>query len=267
MDIKVFATTWGLEYLNYEEQFKKISEAGYDGVETGRIKAEEVDQVLELLEKYDLLLICQQWTEGKTAGAHMESFIRQADINVRLKPVAINSHTGKDHFDTLSNLKILKGIKSYEERMGIPVFHETHRGRFAFASQVTSGYLDIMPKLKLTADLSHWCCVAESYLEDQELRMKDLFKNCHQIHARIGNTQSPQVNDPQSPEWEAERNIFLNWWKEILSHENETDGIFPITCEFGPFPYMPGIPFSGEPTCSQWDANMYMKKWLQEDLL
>src|SRR5690606_35134752 len=197
----------------------------------------------------------------------VDSFIKQADINVKLKPLAINSHTGKDHFDTLSNLKILKAIKEYEERSGVPVFHETHRGRFSFASHVTSSYLEIMPKLKLTADLSHWCCVAESYLEDQEHRLKDLLKNCRQIHARIGNTQSPQVNDPQSPEWEAERNIFLNWWKEILSHENETDGIFPITCEFGPFPYMPGIPFSGEPTCSQWDANMYMKKWLQEDLL
>ena len=266
MEIKFFATTWGLEYLSYEEQFRKISEAGYDGVETGRIKSGEIDQVLALLEKYNLLLICQQWTEGKTAGEHVESFIRQAELNVKLKPVAINSHTGKDHFGTLHNLKILKAIRNYEETAEVPIFHETHRGRFAFASHVTSDYLEIMPNLKLTADLSHWCCVAESYLEDQEQRLKKLFGNCRQIHARLGNTQSPQVNDPQSPEWEAERGIFLKWWKQILSLENDTKGIFPITCEFGPWPYMPTAPFSAEPTCSQWDANLFMKKWLGENL-
>lgn len=43
MKIKYFATTWGLEYLDYEEQFKKIHAAGYDGVETGRIKLSEIE--------------------------------------------------------------------------------------------------------------------------------------------------------------------------------------------------------------------------------
>ena len=266
MDIKFFATTWGLEYLSFEEQFKKISEAGYDGVETGRIKPDEINQVLELLEKYNLLLICQQWTEGTTSGEHVESFKKQADINVRLEPIAINSHTGKDHFGTFSNLKILKAIKNYGKTTEVPIFHETHRGRFAFASHVTSEYLEIMPHLNLTADLSHWCCVAESYLEDQEQRLKTIFGNCRQIHARIGNTQSPQVNDPQSPEWETERNTFLKWWKDIISLGNDTRGIFPITCEFGPWPYMPTAPFTAEPMCSQWDANIFMKKWLKENL-
>lgn len=267
MNVKFFATTWGLEYLNYEEQFKKISNAGFDGVETGRIKVHEIDQVLELLEKYGLLLICQQWTEGKTSLEHVDSFMSQADINLKLKPVAINSHTGKDHFGTFSNLKILKAIKNYEETAKVPIFHETHRGRFAFASHVTSEYLEIMPNLKMTADLSHWCCVAESYLEDQDQRLETIFGNCRQIHARIGSTQSAQVNDPQSPEWEAERKIFLKWWQDILSLKNATAGIFPITCEFGPWPYMPTAPFTAEPLCSQWDANLFMKQWLKENLI
>lgn len=211
-------------------------------------------------------MICQQWTRGTTSQEHAESFKKQAEVNLKLSPIAINSHTGKDHFGTFGNLKILKAIKDFEETMDIPVFHETQRGRFAFASHCTSEFLDIMPKLKLTADISHWCCVAESYLEDQEIHLKKAFKNSWHIHARIWSTPSPQVNNPESPEWESVKSLYLSWWKRILEHNNSTKDIFPITCEFGPWPYTPPAPFTREPMRSQWEANLYIKNWLMEHL-
>lgn len=266
MNIKYFATTWGLEDLNYESQFKKIREAGYDGVETGRIKSSEINQVQELLEKNELLLICQQWSEGNNADEHIESFRKQAELNSQLKPVSINSHTGKDHFDFSDNLRILQAALDFEESEKTAVTQETHRGRFAFASHITSKFLDALPGLKLTADFSHWCCVAESYLEDQENHVAKAINNSFHIHARIGNTQSSQVNDPRSPEWNNEKRIFLNWWKEIIAKKNSFTDVLPITCEFGPHPYMPTEPFTAAPLASQWETNIYMKDFLKEEL-
>lgn len=266
MEIKYFATTWGLEDLEYEEQFRKISQGGYDGVETGRIKFSEINQVRELLEKYELLLICQQWTEGEKPRDHIESFIKQAVVNSKLGPVLINSHTGKDHFESFENSQILQEISNYEKSESIPITHETHRGRFSFASHITSEFLDDLPELKLTADFSHWCCVAESYLEDQQVNLEKAMEHCYHIHSRIGNTQSSQVNDPRSEEWEKETKIFLCWWKNIIEQGNSIGGIFPITCEFGPAPYMPTHPHSGQPLCSQWEANQYMKDLLKKNL-
>lgn len=264
MKIKIFATSWGLEHLSYEEQFRKIKNAGYDGIETGRIKPEEINQVKDLLEKHQLLLICQQWTEGETAEDHIESFKKQAKINFQLNPLLVNSHTGKDHFGTTGNLKILNAAVQFESSGSIPVTHETHRGRFSFASHVTSEILDVLPELKLTADFSHWCCVAESYLEDQQEHLEKAIKNCYHIHARIGNTQTTQVNDHQSSEWEKEKEIFLKWWKRIITRKNNINGILPITCEFGPAPYMPTVPFIAAPLTSQWKANLYMKDLLKK---
>ena len=263
MKIKYFATTWGLEELDYEAQFRKIKNAGYDGVETGRIKPKEIPQVKELLEKYQLLLICQQWTEGKTATGHAESFLKQAEVNSRLKPLSINSHTGKDHFSFSDNLDILTTALEFEKKENTPVTHETHRGRFAFAAHITAGFLEELPELKLTADFSHWCCVAESFLEDQDEHLKKAIKQAFHIHARIGSTQASQVNDPSSDEWENVKEIFLNWWKEISLNANDLNGNLPITCEFGPYPYMPTAPFTAAPLASQWDVNLYMKKLIK----
>lgn len=266
MNIKYFATTWGLENLNYEEQFRKIKESGYDGVETGRIKPEEISQVKELLEKYKLLLICQQWTEGKTANEHKESFLKQAELNSRLNPLSINSHTGKDYFSFSDNLDILSTALKFEEEVNTRITHETHRGRFAFAAHITSNFLEELPELKLTADFSHWCCVAESYLEDQEAQLEKAIKNSFHIHARIGSTQTSQVNDPRSEEWEKEKNIFLKWWEKIHLNSNSLKGILPITCEFGPYPYMPTEAFTAIPLSDQWEVNLYMRELIMEEI-
>lgn len=266
MKIKYFATTWGLEELDYKAQFSKIKSAGYDGVETGRIKPEEIPQVKELLDKYQLLLICQQWTEGKTANEHSESFLEQAEVNSRLNPLLINSHTGKDHFSFSENLDILTTALEFEKTAITPVTHETHRGRFAFAAHITSGFLEELPELKLTADFSHWCCVAESFLEDQEEHLKKAMNHGFHIHARIGSTQASQVNDPRSKEWENEKRIFTGWWNKIVDKQNNLNGILPVTCEFGPHPYMATAPHTAEPLCSQWEANLYMKDLLKENL-
>lgn len=266
IEIKYFATTWGMKNMKYEEQFETIKKAGYDGVETGGIKASEINEVSELLDKYELLIICQQWSEGKTANEHITSFIKQAKINTQLNPISINSHTGKDYFKFSENLKILQEALNLETSEKIPITHETHRGRFAFAAHITTEFLEKLPELKLTADFSHWCCVAESYLSDQGNNISKAISNSFQIHARIGNTQSSQVNDPRSNEWKQEKQIFLKWWKDIISAGNNFDGILPITCEFGPDPYMPTEPFTAKPLASQWDSNIYIKDFLKANL-
>ncbi|GAB1483118.1 hypothetical protein MASR2M78_19340 [Treponema sp.] len=37
---------------------------------------------------------------------------------------------------------------------------------------------------------------------------------------------------------------------------------FTITNEFGPMPYMPRIPYSGDPVADQWKVNLAMRERL-----
>ena len=72
-----------------------------------------------------------------------------------------------------------------------------------FAASLTRQYMEKIPELKLTFDVSHWCNVHESMLADQQETMNMALQRVEHIHARIGHPEGPQVNDPRAPEWEA----------------------------------------------------------------
>jgi len=149
------------------------------------------------------------------------------------------------------------------QKTGVPIYHEIHRGRFTFHSAGITAYIEKYPELKLTADLSHWCTVSESFLEDQQDVLSSTFNHSGYIHARVGHTQSPQVNDPFAPEWEDTLSLFVGWWKEIIRRNLENNvEVFPICPEFGPFPYMPLLPITKQAVVDQWATNVKMKDYL-----
>ena len=53
------------------------------------------------------------------------------------------------------------------KQSGVPVYHETHRSRMLFAAHVARKFIEAKPDLRLTLDISHWCNVHESLLQDQ----------------------------------------------------------------------------------------------------
>ena len=123
------------------------------------------------------------------------------------------------------------------------------------------------PQLKLIADFSHFCVVSESNLEDQRALLEQVYPTIKHIHARIGFEQAPQVNNPFAPEWEYYLKQYTYWWKEIIAiNKNRQEEYISITPEFGPYPYMPQEPFSLKPLSNQWEVNIAMKKYLQENL-
>jgi hypothetical protein len=184
---------------------------------------------------------------------------------VDLQPVFINSHTGKDFFSFEQNSILIEDAFLFSAKCGIQVVHETHRGRFAFHTTTILSYLQKFPKLRLNADLSHLCVVSESLLEDQQPALEQILQQSFYMHARIGFSQAPQVNNPFAPEWEDTLKQFLGWWKSILKYRSgETD--FYICPEFGPEPYMPVMPYSCEPLANQWEINILMMNYLKTQL-
>ncbi len=71
-----------------------------------------------------------------------------------------------------------------------------------YAAHVTKQYIEKYPELKLTLDISHWCNVHESLLQDQQDTVNKALDRTEHIHARIGHQEGPQVNDPRAPEWD-----------------------------------------------------------------
>jgi sugar phosphate isomerase/epimerase len=256
------------EMPSLEQSFKRIKEGGFDGVELGLPDDLQTCALARrLLDECGLAVIAQQWTAGKTAAEHAASFEEQYHRAVTLKPLCVNSHTGCDFFPLKENLRVFDRAAELEAAAGVPVVHETHRGRALFSAVSTTTLLEARPGLRLAADLSHWCCVHESLLENQASAVEQALKRSYHIHARVGHSQGPQITDPGDPQWLTAMTAHLHWWKTIANHRRaEGEKFLPVCPEFGPPPYMVTLPHTRQPIADLWEVNQYMRRWLKERL-
>lgn len=268
MDITYIGTTWGQELSTLEATLERVKEGGYDGVEMGvPVDPAGCRRLRTVLDDLGLALVAQQWTRGATPEEHARSFEEQYRRGVELNPLLVNSHTGKDCWSTEQNVVVLRKAEELEETMKIPVAHEVHRGRMTFSTVAVMALIDAMPKLRLTADFSHWCCVHESLLEDQTERVQRAIEHSLHIHARVGHPEGPQVSDPRAPEWQQAVDTHLEWWQKILEERAKAGARTLTICpEFGPPGYMITQPYTRQPIADLREVNLYMKELLKKRL-
>lgn len=267
MEIVFYCPIWGITDIPLDHALEKIKTNGYHGAEIAiNPDIDDLDEIAQLFKKYELRMLIQHpFAVGKNPNDYLNDYMAKLEKILSLKPDKVNCHTGKDFFSIDDNLKIIESAEKLSESTQIPVLHETHRGRFSFSLFLTNEYIHRFPMLKLTADFSHWCVVSESLLENQQDILKKVFPHCFHIHARIGNAQSPQVNHPAAPENKNALFKHTEWWQSIyLNHRQNNQPELGITCEFGPMPYLPSIPFTNQPVASQWEINLFMKNYLQK---
>lgn len=267
LDIRFFCPRWGSESIPWNQFLEEVKSAGFDGVEIGIPQDEqEREEVLQAIGHKGLFYIAQHWeTNDANFENHKSNYVYHLSRIAETRPYSLNAHTGKDHFTIEQNLELLDIAGAIEKEYGINISHETHRGRHSFAAHVMPSYLNARPNLRITLDVSHWFCVAESLLEDQEKTLDLCLPRVDHIHARIGHTQGPQVIDPRDPIWEAtiERH-FAIWDKIVAIHTMNGSKKLSITTEFGPPPYLVSTPKGKTAQAFQFELNSYMLNLLRE---
>jgi sugar phosphate isomerase/epimerase len=264
--IKFFCPYWGSASLSYPQFFKKVKDDGYDGVEMSLpLHKTEKSELLARLRDFELELVAQHFeTADPDPVLHRENFRKHLYNLAEARPLFINSQTGKDYFSFKDNSELLSVSFQIETETGIPVVHETHRGKFSFAAHITRQFLDRIPQLMLGLDVSHWCNVGESLLQDQPETLQVSLLRTRHIHARVGHAEGPQVTDPRLPEWEEALNFHLSCWDKVFENFKRLKKEYlTITPEFGPYPYMMHLPFTQMPVANQWEINRYMKDLLK----
>lgn len=262
--IRFHATNWG--YPGDLESFcEKAKKEGYEGIEVWAPRdAKGQETLLNIINQYKLdlgVLIGSSETDVKS---HTRSFIAYANEAVKLNPVYINCHSGRDYFSLEENRAIIEYSYELDAKTSIPVYHETHRGRCLYAAPVTRDYLKTFKALKLTLDISHWTNVHESLMEGQEEVLELAISRTHHIHSRIGHTEGPQINDPRAPEWAHTVQTHLVWWDRVVEARiKEGKKSFTVLTEFGPPPYLPAMPYTQMPLANQWEINVYMMNLLR----
>ena len=264
MQIRYIGSTWGIECPTIDGTLEKLRSAGFEGIEMGApADPGERRAFKRSLQEQGMALVAQQWTAGATPGEHAASFEAQYRRNIELEPLLVNSHTGKDFYSLEENIAIFQRAAELEEEFGVPIAHETHRGRALYSTTSALALLDRIPALRLTADFSHWSCVHESLLEDQGESVARAVGRTLHIHARVGYPEGPQVPDPRDPAWKDAVNAHFRWWQMIIDHHRKAGSAFvTVTPEFGPPHYMHTLPYSQEPVADLWEVDRAMKEML-----
>ena len=221
--LKLARTLWGvdgaMEPSRWDELFAKIKAEGYDAVEAITLAWRKDPKLFRsLLDKHELGLICQIHTTGgdidaKTGEyqyctssklhAHLASFVKLLTEAAALKPLFVNSHSGHDSWSKDTAVAFFKYALTMEASLGVTVVHETHRQRLLFSPYSTAEILGsdaLKGKLKINADLSHWCCVCEHVFDAASPRddwwpatLALVAEHCHFVHCRVGHAEGPQV--------------------------------------------------------------------------
>jgi hypothetical protein len=133
-----------------------------------------------------------------------------------------------------------------------------------FAAHITRRFLEEIPEIRLTLDISHWCNVHESLLQDQKEAVALALDHSDHIHARVGHAEGPQISAPNAPEWQEALQAHLAWWDQIVSRLRESEQTVTITPEFGPPAYMPTVPYTGQALADNWKVNLEMMTLLKD---
>ncbi len=266
-ELKILATNWGFPGT-LDEYMAKVKKEGYDGIEIWwPMEKKDQDELFATLKKYNLEV-------GLLCGASQSNYIEHLDFFKKMidaaannniqKPLYINCHSGRDYFTYEENKSFIDHTTPLSKSTGIIICHETHRSRMLFAAPVAKQYIEKNPELRVTFDVSHWCNVSETLLEDQQETLDLTLSHTDHIHARIGHPQGPQVNDPRAPEWDEAVRAHVAWWDKVVERKKQNGERLTILTEFGPPDYMPTTPYSRKPLSDQWEVNVYMMQMLRK---
>ena len=268
--LSILATNWG--YGNTLERYgDKVKTDGYDGIEIWwPNEKKDQDELFSMLKEFDLkvgFLVAGHEPDYQKHADSFKKMVTAAATESVQRPLYINCHSGRDYFSYEENKALVDLTVQLAKDTGIKICHETHRSRMLYSAPVAKRFIENNPRMRVTLDISHWCNVHESLLQDQQATVDLILPRVDHIHARVGHAEGPQVNDPRAPEWEEAVKTHFSWWDQVVKMKKQQGDTLTILTEFRPPNYMPTLPYTQQPMADQWDINVMMMKTLRKRYL
>ena len=268
--LAIYQSLWAMELRSpdvpersHEENFRMVSEAGYDGmcIDPGADEIEQFQRLLPLYDRYGL-------------GCMVNAFPYQIDDMAPLLVLArefnaslVNVIGGVMPVAAADAVPVVDRWMNDAEHAGLPLLFETHRDSLLNDLYFTLQLLDLAPDMRLCADLSHFVVDREmrapiqatdrAYV-DRILQQSDCFQG------RIASREQIQVqiDFPQHQEWVT---IFKTWWKSGMRawrRRNANDATLIFLCELGPPPYAMTDGDRRE-LSDRWEEALQIREWVR----
>ena len=243
--LEIFQSLWAMELRSPHvpersdaESFALIAAAGFDGV----CLDPSVEEIPLNLQKRSLF-------EQHGLGCMVNAFPNTPDDLQPLLSFAsamnacmVNVISGVMPIRPEDAVVVVRQWIAEAEAAGLPLLFETHRDGLLNDLYFTLQLIDLVPEMRLCADLSHFVVDRELRApvpqRDQEYIAAVLQRSdCFQGRVASREQVQIQIDFPQHQQWVE---IFKAWWREGMRawrQRSAADATLVFLCELGPPPY------------------------------
>jgi hypothetical protein len=269
--LEIFQSLWGMELRSPhaperrpEESFQMVAEAGFDGmcIDPGVEEIPDLMPLQDLYREYRLRCMVNAFPNHENDMQPLLDFADEFDACM------VNVISGVMPIRPEDAVPVVRRWMKEAARADMPLLFETHRDGLLNDMYFTLQLMELVPEMRLCADLSH-------FVVDRELRapvperdqqyITSILDRSDCFQGRIASREQVQVaiNFPQHQEWVE---IFRGWWKYGMREwrrRSAADATLVFLCELGPPPY--AITDGEQRELSdRWEESLQIRDWVRE---
>lgn len=269
MRLHVYQSMWAMGGLplggppwSLDEQVERIADAGFDGVAVSFTDAAAARETCAAAIERGLRIVAACYP---TSVAELEPIL------------ATVADVGREHIDHLNLqadvrprrveqcLPYLEGWLELADAAGVPLYVETHRNRMTTDLHFTLDLLDAMPRLELTADLSHFVVGREfawPIADEHHEQIQAIMRRSRAYHGRVATREQVQIqlSFPHHRQWV---DLFAGWWEwgfRDWRARAAPDDTLVFTTELGPPQWYAITGPDGEELSDRWEEALILRR-------
>jgi hypothetical protein len=270
LTLDIYQSLWAMERRipgepedPVEAHMQQIAEAGYAGACVDP-NVSEIPDCLALKPAFDRLgLKCMV-----NAFPHDEASLEPLlDMAHEMKATQVNVIGGVMPLTAADAVPVVKSWLAMAKRYPFPVLLETHRNGTLNDLFFTLEVLEMVPELRLCADLSHFVVDRELQIplsETDEDYFSKILERSDSFQGRISNNQQIQIaiDFPQHQDWVTQ---YRQWWQQGISgwRARQTgEATLNFLVELGP----PAYAITGadqQELSDRWKEGLQIREWVE----
>jgi hypothetical protein len=269
--LEIYQSLWGMELRSpqlpertHAECFAMVAAAGFDGmcIDPAADEIAELRPLRDLYREYGLGCMVNAFPGNEDDMLPLLEFAHEMDA------CTVNVISGVMPIRPEDAVPVVRRWIDEAAQADMPLLFETHRDGLLNDMYFTLQLMDLVPEMRLCADLSH-------FVVDREMRnpistrdqgyVTSILDRSDCFQGRVANREQVQIqiNFPQHQEWV---DIFKSWWRQGMQAwrgRNPDDATLVFLCELGPPPY--AITDGEQRELSdRWQESLQIRDWVLE---
>jgi len=269
--LHVYQSLWGMELRSPhvpertpEESFRMVAEAGFEGmcIDPSVAEISEMRALRSFYLEHELDCMINAFPSHANHMQPLLGFANEFDACM------VNVISGVMPIKPEDAVPVVRRWLKEAAQADMPLLFETHRDGLLNDMYFTLQLMDLVPEMRLCADLSH-------FVVDRELRapvperdqqyITSILDRSDCFQGRVASREQVQVaiNFPQHREWVE---IFRGWWKHGMREwrrRSAADATLVFLCELGPPPY--AITDGEQRELSdRWEESLQIRDWVRQ---